>query len=563
MYRTDFYAFFLFVLLASLGTGCKKDGPQLLPAGEQLLVNGRIYTVNPQRPWAEVIWVKDGVIAGIGTEAEVRAQVGPQVEVVDLQGAFVMPGLHDVHLHPLEAASENVQFEVDLRVTDPANYVPAIRRALRQHPDAPWLLGWGADLEVLLADDRRPVKVLDKVSTTRPIAIMEQTSHAVWVNSAALAVAGIDRSTPDPVGGVIMKDANGDPNGLLLDNSGNQMIDRAIASIAGTAERNYQGLVGYALPELARHGITSICDARTYWDRGHHRVWQRVRDAGQLTVRANLGLWVYPDRDDAEQIAALKGLYEDMPGSLLRINQIKLYADGIVTNTTCAMHEDFRVDLLHRPTNNGLNYITEGRMAEYIAALEPRGFDFHIHAIGNRGVHEALNAVERAGSAGGRHRLTHVEYVDAVDIPRFAALNVTADAQVAGDFAQPAHWHENDHLVAPALNARLIPLGDLAKGQARITLSSDWDVSTLNPFVGMQNAVTRAPQALDLAAAIRAYTIDAAYVMRQEERVGSLEVGKEADFVVLDRDLFAVAPGQIGQTRVRATYLQGRRVYGE
>ena len=371
----------------------------------------------------------------------------------------------------------------------------------------------------------------------------------------------VDDNTPDPPGGIILRETNGEASGLLIDNAGNLLLDIALAPTAESAENDYWGLIEYALPELAKYGITSVCDARTYWKREHHLTWKRVADEGELTVRANLGLWAYPDEEDAAQIAMLKSLFSNDENSLLKLNQIKLYCDGIIHNTTSAMHDDFLVDYFGRPTNNGLNYFTQERIANYISELEATGFDFHIHTIGNRGVHEALNAIEEAGTAQGRHRLTHVEYVDETDIPRFAQLNAIADAQVAGDFTQPSHWHDNDYLVDATLNENIIPIKSLSEAGARITLSSDWDVSELNPFIGLQNAVTRTPQEISLEEAIKAYTINAAYVMRQEDKVGTIEVGKEADLIILDRNLFDIPVNQINQTRVEATYLQGVSVY--
>ena len=269
-----------------------------------------------------------------------------------------------------------------------------------------------------------------------------------------------------------------------------------------------------------------------------------------MTCRINLGLWAYPAENDASQIAAIKALYSNDPNKLLRINQIKVYADGIIHNTPAAMHNDYLLNYLGLGSNNGLNYFTEARLAQYIAALEGTGFDFHIHALGNRGVHESLNAIQQGGSSAGRHRLTHVEYVDAADLPRFAQLNATADAQVAGDFTQPGHWHENDYLIGAALNNANIPLKSLKLAGARLTLSSDWDVSDLNPFVGMQNAVIRTPQEISLEDAVKAYTINAAYVMRQEQKVGSIEVGKEADLIVLDRNVFEIRANKMNKKYV-------------
>ena len=465
-----------------------------------------------------------------------------------------------MHLHPLEASSENFQFILDDSKTDPESYANDIQSADQSNSGTGWLLGWGHGLETVLSATRNPKEIIDDVVSNRPVAIMEQTSHSVWCNSKALQMMGIDATTPNPEGGIIMRDGNGDATGILVDNAGNMILQLALAPTAEREQNDYLGLTEFGLPELAKYGITSVCDARTYWKRNHHLIWKRVADEGKLTVRANLGLWAYPSEDDTSQIATIKSLYSNDPNSLLKINQIKLYSDGIIHSTTAAMHSDYLIDLFGMTTNNGLNYFTQQRIAHYISELEGTGFDFHIHALGNRAVTESLNAIEQGGTNNGRHRLTHVEYVQTSDYPRFAQLNVTADAQVAGDFTQPQHWSDNDHLVGSAVADNIMPIKSLAAANARITLSSDWDVSTVNPFVGLQNAVTRSPQELTLEQAIAAYTINAAYVMRQENIVGSLEVDKEADFIVLDRNPFEIQPTDIKNTTVLDTYLKGVKV---
>ncbi|MDA7501999.1 amidohydrolase [Chitinophagales bacterium] len=552
------YSFFLF-LLSFLA--CKGQDDVLLPSGvEQFYYNAQIYTVNPEQEWAEAMLVTAGKITAIGTEAELEELVSKNAERIDVQQKMIMPGIHDVHLHPLEAASENFQFILEEDETDPENYADLIFEAVEDQ-EAEWILGWGFDLFTLLEATREPIEILDDISSTKPIAVMEKTSHSIWVNSRALELAGIDENSPNPPGGVIMRDENGFPNGLLIDNAGNLIIDLAISSVPNNEQNDYDGLVNFALPELAKNGITSICDARTYWKRNHHLTYKKVADDGLLTARTNLGLWIYPDENDAEQIAIISSLYSFDANSLLKINQVKLYADGIVINTTSAMHDDFLIDLFEEETNNGLNYVSESRMANYLSALDPLGFDFHIHAIGDRGVHEALNAIEQSASANGRHRLTHVEYVNPSDYSRFNTLNVTADAQVAGDFTNPLHWHDNDELVDPSLNNSIVPIKDLLESDARLTLSSDWDVSSLNPFIGLQNAVTRSPQNISIADAVAAYTINPAYLMRQENIVGTLEVGKLADFIILNQNIFTIDPSSINATKVDATYLEGELIY--
>ena len=549
------------ILLLLLGLlACEK--PPIAQAGEQVFFNGTIYTVNPNQPWAEAIYAQDGVIKFVGSSEEAKNMASTEADLIDLEGLFVMPGIHDVHLHPLEASSENFKFTVNENITNPENYATDVSIAMNQNPGSDWLLGWGHSLETVLNATRPPREILDDVAPNRPVAIMEQTSHSIWCNSKALELLGFTANSPNPTGGIIMRKVNNDePNGILIDNAGNLLLDLALRPTATSEENDYWGLIEYGLPEMAKYGITSICDARTYWKRNHHEVWKRIDSEGKLTARVNLGLWAYPTENDASQIATLKSLYSNNTGSLLKINQIKLYADGIIHNTTAAMVDDYLIDYFEETTNNGLNYFTEQRTANYIAELEGTGFDFHIHALGNRGINEALNAIAQSGTSNGRHRLTHVEFVDPADYPRFAQLNVTADAQVAGDFTNPDHWHDNDYLVGVALSDNIIPLKSLKDANARITLSSDWDVSSLNPFVGIQNAVTRTPQELSLEETIRAYTINAAYVMRQENLVGTIEVGKEADLIVLDKNIFEIPVNQIDQTQVLETYLQGRLVF--
>lgn len=555
---------FLIVLSISLAvSSCKKEDQedQEDHTIEQAFINGRIYTLNDSQIWAEAMLVRNGKILKVGTNQEVQDAMSASSSSIDLKNRMVLPGIHDVHLHPLEASSENFQFSLNTTEQNPENYSRDIRQALNQNPTAEWILGWGFDIHVLLDGSREPIDILNDISRSRPIAIMEQTSHSIWINSKALELANINSNTTNPTGGVIMKDANGEPNGLLIDNAGNLIIDLAVSSIPNNEQNDYEGLVNYGLIELAKNGITSICDARTYWKRNHHLSWQKAEQNNELTVRANLGLWLYPTEEDQSQINTMKSLYSNDPNSFLKINQVKLYSDGITVNTTAAMKADYKIDLFELAENKGLNYVDQNRIEKYISALEPIGFDFHIHAIGNRGVSEALDAIENSGSSSGRHRLTHIEYVDASDHARFAQLNVTADAQVVGEFSQPSHWHENDEFVDANLNDALIPIKSLSEANARITLSSDWDVSSLNPFVGMQNAVERTPQEISLEEAIRAYTINAAYVMRQENIVGSLEEGKEADFIILSQNLFEVASNKIGQTEVLQTYLQGELIY--
>ncbi|MFT5757064.1 MAG: putative amidohydrolase YtcJ [Alteromonadaceae bacterium] len=528
----------------------------------QVFKNGKIYTVNDQQEWADAVALKDNTIIFVGSNDDVKSYVDVSTKVVDLAGKMMMPGFHDVHMHPIESASENTKFTISFEETNTENYIQAIKEASQANPGNGWLIGYGHSIFTLLESVRSPLAIIDEAVSDRPVIIMEQTSHSMWVNSAALALVGFNKNTEHPTGGRILHDINtGELNGILIDNAGNIVMDLAMAPTTESLKNDYAGLIEYTLPELAKHGITSISDARSFWKRDDHKTWLKAQNNDALTARVSVGLWAYPMAKDLEQLANLKALYTNEANSLLKFNQIKLYSDGIIINATSAMLAAYEMDLIGISENKGLNYFSQERIEQYITALEPTGFDFHIHAIGDRGIREALNAIENSGSEQGRHRITHVEIIDPADIPRFSQLNVTADAQVAGDFTNPEHWHENDELIGAVRSDNAVPIKSLDTAGARVTLSSDWNVSSFNPFIGLQNAVTRAPQDLTLAKAIKAYTLNGAYVMRQEDNVGSIEVGKLADFVILDRNLFDIDKNTINQTKIFMTVFDGEIIY--
>jgi len=215
------YVLAFLILLTHSSCGKDNNSPNPNQGTEQAYINGAIYTVNDNQPWAEAMLVKEGVITAIGTSEEILNKASKDAKTIDLKNRMVMPGIHDVHVHPLEAASENFQFILDETEADPENYAFDIEQAMNQNPNADWILGWGFDIYTVFNATREPIEILDDISATRPIAVMEQTSHSVWVNSKALELAGLDENSPNPTGGIIMKDQNGLPNGLLIDNAGN------------------------------------------------------------------------------------------------------------------------------------------------------------------------------------------------------------------------------------------------------------------------------------------------------------------------------------------------------
>ncbi|XP_071178888.1 putative amidohydrolase YtcJ isoform X2 [Mytilus edulis] len=542
-----------------------------------IYTNGVIYTVDPKADsWhsnpvqAMVVNYHTGYIEYIGNNGDAMDYYTELSKTFDLKGKTVLPGFHDVHMHPLEAMTKLGGGCSIPKQTPPEDIKYAISQC-KPTNDAPgWILGHGHSIEFILDhienEGRPPKEIIDEIINTHPVILMDETSHSVWVNSMALKKARITKDTKNNPGGIIMKDLEtGEPNGILFENAGNEIMDIAIASFGNQDAANYDALSN-ALWELKKNGITSICDARTYWKRNHHTTWKRVCDNNELTVRTVLGLWAYPSMHDTEQIQKLKDLHTNDYNSnkcFLKINEIKVYSDGIVDSTTAAMLEPYAKNL-HLPglvENIGMNYFTQDRLQKYFEQL-PK-FDFHIHAIGDRGVQEVLNAIEKTKEINGsRHRMTHLEIVNKRDIPRFKELGVIADFQVTGEFTLPGETRAPIiHSVGEDRAKDFIPVKSVADTGAVVTLSSDWDVSSLNPFISIQHATQRDQQSVSVKSAIEMRTVNAAYAMRQENEVGYLGRGMAADFIVVDKDILKIPVHEIGFTKVVQTVLQGQTIY--
>ena len=530
-----------------------------------MLVNGAIYTVNPLQPWAEAVAIQGETILFVGSDAEAAAFLGPDTEVIDLERRMVMPGIHDSHNHLLEVFHAAWTCGLPFGLP-PESYLPILSQC--SPFGGQWVIGFGYSIQSMVthlrAGGRPPVEILDEGIPNRPAVILASNSHSVWANSLALAAAGLDAAAPDPPGGVIMRSQTGEPNGILLDGAGELVMDLAFAPTPLMEHLNEEAVIR-GLKRLRENGITSMVDGRTYWQRGYHDAYRQVEQEGLLTARIMLALWAVPYADDDEQIATLAAMFDNDTESRLRAAQIKIYSDGEVGHTTAALLEPYVRSALAGP--RGLTYFDRARLSRYITELEPLGFDFFIHAIGDRGARQALDAIEQArgdnGDLGRRHRLTHLEVLAPSDIPRLSELEVIADIQTASDFVLPEnlsfYW---SFLGRQRTEERVLRLKDVYDSGARVVLSSDFDVGDLSPFRGMERAIARGEQSLpDIAAAIRAYTIDGAYLMRQDDRLGTLESGKLADLIVVDQNLLEVDVAAISETLVLLTVVGGEEVW--
>lgn len=545
-------------LLASLAVSTSSFA---LGQADMILTNGTVYGHDN----ADSIAIANGKILYIGDQAAVSRYQSSSTEVVDLEQAFVMPGFIDNHNHVFEAASEaggSCELSMDGNLKEQVRYLKACRREANPNE---WLTGYGFSIDALLAERGRytPLEVIDKIFPDQPVVLMEQTSHSMWVNSVALKQAGITKYSPEPQGGKILKDEEtGELNGILMDNAGDIVMEMAWNSLSNQFDQSYDGLM-VGLEEAAAHGITTIGDGRMYWKRGWYEVWQEAQKSGDLTARVSLRPWIYPTDPMAEQLSYLKTIQSREEGDLLLVDQVKMYSDGIFINGTAKMLAPY-FDTYIPDEPRGINYIPPQQMTAWLTELNDIGFSAHIHAIGDGAVNESLNAIEAMRNLGSTkpYTLTHVELVDKKDVPRFEQLDITADFQVGSDYvAYHEHQWAESFLGAKRTKA-LMNLRAIYDTQANLTLSSDWNVHDINPLVGIANSVIMGKTGLpDIDAAIDAYTINAAHSLGVDNITGSIDVGKSADFSILEGDITKMRLNSIAKTKFLMTMLQGRVVY--
>lgn len=565
--------------------------------GDILIVNGRVFRgfapgstipagsdAGPAPDDAPTaVAVSGGRIAWLGSDREALAGWrGPGTELIDARGGLVVPGFDDAHIHVLSGGRGLDR--VDLY---PLGSVEAILDRIREYaaarPDAPWIQGRGW-LYTPFPGGLPTRALLDTVVPDRPAFLGCYDGHTAWANSRALALAGIDRSTPDPVNGAIERDpATGEPTGALK--------EAAMDLVRGiiprpTADQDRASLLR-ALEALNGAGITAVQDAWTTTD--ELAIWRSIRDDGRLSVRARLALPMQSDqtveawRSRLDRWAAAVADLEGDPW--LTSGILKGVADGVIESRTAAMLEPYEgSDWAGEPA------FAPGQLNAFVAEADRRGWQIEIHAIGDRGVRMTLDAFERAAGSGGaptdqaagpgveggprrRHRVEHIETIAADDIARFGRLGVVASMQPYHGVPTPNQidvWRAN---IGPDRASRAWVYGSLLRHGAVLALGSDWPVVPFDPFLALHVAVTRqaddgAPpggwlpaERLPLPVALAAYGWGSAYAAHAEHRRGRIEVALDADLAVLDRDLLAEGASSILGTRVTATLVGGRIVH--
>jgi len=549
---------FALLAVAALLPGCGQ-APQ--PA-DLILSAGQVYTLDESRPWAEAVAIRGGRIAAVGSDEEVLSRFRGQV--FELGGRMVLPGFHDAHVHPTFGGIQLMQCDLSGSASAAAltALVAACDAAL---PQGDWLVGGGWELS--LFPDANPSKdLLDAINADRPIFLRGADGHSSWANSKALALAGIEAETPNPPHGIIERDENGAPSGTLRE-SAQGLVEAIVPPL--TAEDRLEA-TRQAVALANQFGITSMIDAATSTD--EWTAWQGLDAAGGLTARVVLSIPVSSPLTWTPDESLIRT--EDRgSGQRLRRDAAKLFVDGVLEGETAALLEPY----LGEGGGTGMLILPADELAARVVALDAQGVQAHFHAIGDRAVRVALDAVEQAiehnGPSDNRHHISHLQLIDPADYPRFAALNVTANFQPL--WAYPDGYITDINL--PAIGAERVegmyPIGSLERAGARIAAGSDWSVSSLNPLPAIETALTRqdatgeiegtlnANEAVSLDTMLRAYTANGAWLMHQEDETGVIKPGMAADLVVLEEDLFSIPAAEVGEVAVTMTLFEGAIVY--
>ena len=545
-----------------------------------VLRGGAAFDGHTYRPGHGVV-VAGGRVRAVAADADLASYVatGERVEEVDLAGGLVLPGFQDAHVHPVQGGLLRLRCDLaELETRE--DYLEAVASYAAAHPELEWVIGGGWTMSVFgtagpRADD------LSAVVPDRPVVLVNRDHHGTWVNRRALELAGIDRHTPDPPDGRIERDADGEPTGMLHEGA-MHLVDHLVPPIS--QDDLYAGLLE-AQSYLHGFGVTAWQDAILGEYAGGadaSPAYLRAVEAGTLTARVRGALWWRRDLGE-EQVDDLIERRERYTRGRLVAGSVKIMQDGIAENFTAGMTTPYLDACGHATDNLGLSFVDAAALQRHVTRLDAEGFQVHVHAIGDRAAREALDAFAAACAANGpaasernRHHIAHLQVVHPGDVPRFAALGVTANIQ--------ALWaHYDDQMVEMTIpylgeerSTWQYPFGDLARAGAHLAAGSDWPVTTPDPLAAIHVAVNRwaygeegragsepflPEQALTLEQAFAASTSGSARTNHLDE-TGTLAPDALADLAVLDRDPFAGDPAEIGATRVRATYVDGERVHG-
>jgi len=540
-------------------------GPPPPEPADLVLRHGAVYVGDVNGARAESLAIRGGTLAYVGNDAGVAGLIGPGTRVVELEGRLVLPGFHDAHVHPISAGLEAMRCQLG-GIAKRADLEARIRACAANQAGHAWVEGGGWELPVFR--DANPRKeLLDSLVPDRPALLRSADGHSAWANSRALEAAGVTRETPDPANGRFERDArSGDPSGTLRESA----VEIVAHAAPPTTKAELAEAIRRGLGELATRGVVCAHEANAtpaYLDA--YLSWAASGAPGPR-VRAALALPL--DFATVDPLPSLEAARTRAQGSRLRANAVKLFLDGVIEARTAALLEPYEGS-----EDRGTPRIDPDTLDALVTRLDASGFQLHMHAIGDRAVRLGLDAIERARSANGardaRHTIAHLELVSADDLPRFATLGVVPNVQALWAQADSYITELTIPLIGDERSLDLYPIGSLFANAAVVAAGSDWPVSSADPFEAIEVGVTRRAegsgpgpgwipeQRADLVQMLAAYTRGGAWLDFEERERGTLEPGKAADLIVLDRDLFGIAPEEISGTQVLWTIADGETIW--
>lgn len=538
------------------------------PAGaDTVFVNAAVYTADEDRSWSEAVAVEDGEIVFVGTDHGAKTFIGANTKVLNLDGKMLMPGFHDGHSHVRYGgtAAWNCGLNDEQDVAKIRALLTECMNAREYRPDE-WVIGGGWPISAF-ADGNPSAALLDEIFRGRPAYFSDTFGHNAWVSSRALDIAGIDANTPDPAQGVIVRDSvTGKPTGTLRD-SAMRLVESALPK--ATEEQRYRGLQT-GLKKANAFGITAFIEPGV--GESNAFLYKSADSRGELSARVLLSLSPIDELADkfGPEVFDLLAKRDEFRGTYLNVDSVKVYIDGVI---------ETRTSFMLKPYLDGSNFspfYEQDELNVLYEQLDAMGIQIHTHAIGDGAIRSALDAYEYAlfanGPSDNRHQIVHLQLVDEQDIARFGELNVAANFQCT--------WCYPDVYIDIAIDIvgeervqKFYPVRSIQKTGGLLVGGSDWDVDSLNPLDAIETAVRRQDrfeesgktlgtnQEIDLMTALDMYTRNAAYTMRLEGKTGSIEIGKRADLIVLDRNLFEIPATEINEARVLMTIMDGKTVY--
>lgn len=526
--------------------------------------NADIRTLDGLAPRAQALAISNGRVLALGSNDDMAHMAGPGTRVVDAGGRLVLPGFQDTHIH-LQDSGQRFAQSADLTG---ARTIGELQRKLSEAAGNGhgWVKGGGWYSGVFSAAnlDRR---VLDAAVPDRPCYIASSDGHNACVNSLACEAIGLHPGMPDPPNGEFVLDVNGEPTGMLYESA----TDWATERMPKPSEDDFAQGVLYGQALCNRHGITGVIDAMV--EERHARVYRGLDRNGKLTVRVGATAKVHPREGVAEALERLSAMRAGNAGDMLAIHSAKFFLDGVLENRTAAMLEPYS----DAAGGNAPLMFEFEHMKALFAALDAARFQIHVHAIGDAAVRAALDGLEHARRLNGEwpslHQIAHVQCIDPSDIPRFRQLGAMANIQALWARNEPSVADVAMPMIGPERGRLMYAFRSLIGAGAPFAISSDWGVSTLNPFAIIETAVTRQPpgkpsvpvfnpeQRMTIEEGVAGYTLAAAAAAWRATSTGSLSPGKHADLIVLDRDIFQCPAHEIGATNVLLTLVGGNEAY--